>query len=341
MKHSIIVINDKEVIKGEGFGACGVYPGELVFNTSMIGYVEAMTDPSYAGQILVFSYPLIGNYGVGQSWQGSSKIQPKAVIVSELSDVFSHKDGYQSFEDFCKEHNVGGMKGVDVRFLVKRLTQEEIESAVLCVYEDTPEDLVRTVTRSSVEVRNLGGQKRVGIIDYGVKESIISSCTKRNAEVIIFPATVKTTEIISYDVDGIILSNGPGDPESYEYTHKTINELLESGLPLFGICLGHQLVACATGAKAYKLPFGHRGVNHPVFDMRKKKAYITSQNHGYAIDSETLHEDFVPRFKHLNDGSVEGVSHKTKPVFTVQFHPEARPGTQDTSFLFDEFFSFF
>lgn len=337
MKSAILVLDNNVVLRGTGFGALGEYCGELVFNTAMTGYMEALTDPSYSGQILTFSYPLIGNYGATFKWAESKKIHPIGVIVSELSDKPIHRDSKVSLEKILEKQNVGGINGIDTRFLVKIIRDRGTIPAVLSVYNNDRVDLVKSVIDSKSQVINPKGKKTVVIVDYGLKGSIVKELIFRRAKVIVVPASTTAKNIFKFSPDGVILSNGPGDPKTFDYTIKIIKDLLEKNIPIFGICLGHQLLALAAGGDTYKLKFGHRGINQPVQFVKTKKSFLTSQNHGYAVDLNSLTSDWIVSCINLNDQTVEGLAHKHKPFFSVQFHPEGNPGPHDTTFLFDQF----
>ncbi len=334
-----LVLDNNTVFKGEGFGATGCFTGELVFNTAMTGYTEALTDPSYAGQILTFSYPLIGNYGIHKDWNESKKIHPVGIIVSEICKDYSHRNAENSLDDVLTTHGIGGIATVDTRAIIRYIRKNGCTPAVLSVYESKVVDHVKKVSTSSIKTINENGKMKIALVDYGVKESIIKELVKRNFKVIIFPAFSSSVEILGAKPDGIILSNGPGDPTVLDYAIKTVKELVQSNIPLFGICLGHQLLTLAAGGKTYKLKFGHRGLNQPVMNLKTNKAYLTSQNHGYASKIDSLPPEWEILFQNINDGTVEGLIHKNRPIFSVQFHPEANPGPQDTSFLFDQFSS--
>ncbi len=337
MKKAVLVLDDNTVLRGFGFGAVGSYWGELIFNTAMTGYMEALTDPSYTGQILTFSYPLIGNYGATFKWSESNKIHPVGVVVSEMADNPVHRESETSLTKVLEKHGVGGISGVDTRQLVKIVRSKGTIPAVLSVYENHSVDLVKRVTTYHIRIVNPSGKPVIALVDYGIKESIVKALQERGAKVIIFPATSKTNDILSYKPDGIVLSNGPGDPRDFGYAQDAVKALLKTGIPIFGICLGHQLLGLAAGGQVYKLKFGHRGLNQPVIQVDTGKAYITSQNHGYAVDQPSLPNDWKPIFLNLNDNTIEGMQHKKLPIFSVQFHPEANPGPQDTNFLFDQF----
>ncbi len=337
MKKAILVLDNDIVFRGQGIGAYGSFWGELVFNTAMTGYMEALTDPSYAGQILTFAYPLIGNYGANFKWGESKKIHPVGIVVSELSDKPIHRDSKETLEKILKKQNIGGISGIDTRSLVKTVRDRGTIPAVLSVYENHNVDLVKQVTTSTKQIINSKGKQTVALIDYGFKGGIVDELIKRNVKVVIFPASATATEILNFSPDGIVLSNGPGDPKNFGYAQTTVKSLFGKGIPIFGICLGHQILALAAGADTHKLKFGHRGLNHPVLQTGTGKAFMTSQNHGYVVNSNSLPEDWSVLFSNLNDNSIEGLHHKKLPIFSVQFHPEGNPGPKDTNFLFDQF----
>lgn len=337
MKKAILVLQNNLVLRGKGIGAYGSFYGELVFNTGMTGYMEALTDPSYSGQILTFAYPLIGNYGATFEWAESDKIHPSAIVVSEIFNDPEHKDTKISLDNLLVKNGIGGISDIDTRALVKQIRQKGTIPAVISVYENPNINLIDKVTSKKIQIYNPKGKLAVALIDYGIKKGIIQELIKQDLKIIIFPATISAKEIFSYKPKGIVLSNGPGDPMDFPEIHKIIKELIVSNIPILGICLGHQFLAIADGAKTYKLKFGHRGQNHPVIDKETDKAYLTSQNHGYAVDKTTLSKQWEIKFMNLNDGTIEGLIHKTKPIISVQFHPEANPGPYDTNFIFDQF----
>lgn len=337
MKNAILVLDNNIVLRGKGFGALGVYCGELVFNTAMTGYMESLTDPSYAGQILTFTYPLIGNYGSTFKWTESKKIHPIGVVVSELSDNPVHRDSEESLEKMLEKQKIGGISGIDTRYLVKMIRDKGTIPAVLSVYNNDKIDLVKQVTVNKPQIINSKGIKTVAIIDYGLKKSIVEELTQRDIKVVVLPATSSASDVLKFSPDGIVLSNGPDDPKIIDYAIKTVKNLLVKSLPIFGICLGHQLLALAAGGNTYKLKFGHRGINQPVQFVETKKSFLTSQNHGYAVDPNSLSSDWMVSCINLNDQTIEGLVHKHKPFLSVQFHPEGNPGSRDTAFLFDQF----
>ncbi len=312
--------------------------GETVFNTGMTGYVETLTDPSYSGQILTFTFPLIGNYGVelDKVWE-STDIHTAGVVVSEACSDWSHSSSYQSLLEWLRHKQVPIIMGVDTRALTKHLRSAGTMLGVIS--SDAKADFSQRefstphVTVDEPTVYNLQYDKLVVLVDCGMKHNILRSLLDRGVRVIRVPANYDFTK---EDYDGVVYSNGPGDPTEYPRTVEVARRALAKNKPVFGICLGTQIMALAAGAKTYKLRFGHRGHNQPCQDSAKH-CFITSQNHGYAIDDKSLPADWQVSFRNLNDNSVEGIAHKTKPFFSVQFHPEASPGPTDTAWLFDKF----
>jgi len=337
MKKAVLILNNDKVIHGNGIGATGVFTGELVFTTGMNGYMKSLTDPSFTGQILTFAYPLIGNYGANITWGESGKIWPNAVITSEVCIDPVNKESFVDLDTLLKQNKVGGITAVDTRYLVKLVRDQGTIPVILGVYEDDTIDPVKKVSTKKIYSFNSGGKINIALIDCGFKKSIVQDLVSRGCKVTVFPYTTGAEEILKIKPDGIVVSNGPGDPAVLTDLHKTIAKLLVIDIPFLGICLGHQLLALAVGAKTFKLKYGHRGLNQPVQDILTKKAYITSQNHGYAVDMTTLPLDFFVWFNNLNDDTVEGLKSKNKPFMSVQFHPEANPGPKDTTFIFDEF----
>lgn len=320
------------------------FHGEVVFTTGMVGYIETLTDPSYTGQIIVFTYPLIGNYGIPEigDWE-SKKIHASGVVISEACDDWSHHSGKKSLLNWLKEQNVPLITDVDTRSLTKLLREHGVmlgsisnKSKSKIKFIDPNEgNLVESVTTNEKEI--LGkGNKKIIVVDCGMKENIIRSLSKFPIEIQRVPFDYDYTK---EDFDGVFISNGPGDPIKVNKTTRILRKAMKLEKPIFGICLGSQLIALAAGAKAYKLKYGHRGQNQPCIDTKTKHCYVTSQNHGFAIKEETLPDDWYVNFRNLNDNSVEGVSHKKLPFFGVQFHPEASPGPADTSWLFDKFYN--
>ncbi len=314
------------------------YTGEIVFSTGMTGYVESLTDPSYAGQILAFTYPLIGNYGVQTDWGESPKIYASGVIVSEATLHWSHGKATQSLLQWLREQNIPILVDADTRMLTKHLRSRGTMLGTIGNNPRRPTNkkwLIPRVSISAPKLYNEGHDKTVILVDCGAKENIVRSLEQ-------LPVTIKR---VPYNYDytrenyaGVLLSNGPGDPTDYQETIQIAEQAIKNGKPIFGICLGSQLLGLAAGASTYKLPFGHRGHNQPCQDSDSQRSFVTSQNHGYAIDESSLPRTWRVNFRNLNDGSVEGIEHKTKPFFAVQFHPEACPGPTDTKWLFDKFY---
>jgi len=322
---------------------CETIFGEVVFNTSMVGYVEAMTDPSYAGQLLTFTYPLIGNYGVpgANDWE-SSKIQAAAIIVSEAVEFYSHREAERSLLEWCRAENIPVLCGVDTRALAKHISHHGVCPAAISLSDAMPasfpdinqEHLVRQVSITEPKLYGTG-EKLVIAVDCGMKENIMRHLLK-------FPLRVKRVPF-DYDFtnepyDAVFFSNGPGDPAVCVETIALIKKVLHGDKPVFGICLGAQMMGLAIGAKTVKLPFGHRAQNHPCIQEGSDRCFLTSQNHGFSIQEETLSDDWQVIFRNLNDNTVQGIQHKTKPFFSVQFHPEEAPGPVDTQWLFKKFF---
>lgn len=349
-----LVLKDGTVVEGVGFGAEAEVAGEVVFNTAMVGYQESLTDPSYRYQILMPTYPMIGNYAINADDFESDRVQVEGYVVSELCEKPSHYKAKKTLDKFLKEYNVPGLYGVDTRFLTRKIRQYGVLEGLLKWPASDSEkpalikkakklasiseyDLVKQVTCS--EVVKCGGKgKRIVLIDCGEKRSITRNLVKRGLQVIRVPAMMSADEILMLKPKGIVVSNGPGDPEKSDYVIKTVSELAERGMPIFGICLGIQVIAHAFGGKTFKLKFGHRGMNQPVKDLKTGKVYITSQNHGYAVDPKSI-EGTGLEVSHinLNDNTVEGVKHKRLPILGVQYHPEASGGPWDNYYLFEEY----
>ena len=349
-KTAALILEDGTTFHGFSFGASTSVSGEVVFNTSMMGYPESLTDPSYSGQILVLTFPLIGNYGVpGDQMQDgllrffeSDRIHIKALVVSDYSFEYSHWNAVKSLAQWLKENDIPGIFGVDTRQITKIIREKGVMLGKVAV-EGTPvperfedpnkENLVAKV--SCREVTTYGnGIRRIVLVDCGCKYNIIRSLLVRDATVIRVPWDYDFTTI---DYDGVMLSNGPGDPQMCGATIANIKKAIRIGKPIFGICLGNQLLSIAAGASTFKLKYGHRSHNQPALMVGTDKAVITSQNHGFAVDTAKLDEGWEPYFINLNDGTSEGIRHRTAPFFSVQFHPEATSGPVDTSFLFDYF----
>lgn len=345
-----LILEDGSVYEGENVGACREAVSEIVFNTSMTGYLEVMTDPSYAGQAVVMTYPLIGNYGICHEDMESYRTWIDGLIVRELSEVASNFRNEDSIQNFLIKNNIPCICGIDTRDLTKRLREHGTMNGFITVDSSfVVEKILKRIKEYSVkgvvkrtstkEAYILPGKgKRVVLIDFGAKKNIARQLQKRGCEVIVVPCDTKAKEILKLKPDGIMLSNGPGDPKENADIIEEIKKLYDTDIPIFAICLGHQLMALATGANTYKLRYGHRGGNHPVKDLETGRTYISSQNHGYAVDESTLDKNIcVPAFVNVNDGTNEGLRYINKKIFTVQYHPEACPGPRDSSYLFDKF----
>lgn len=346
---AFLILENGVTWEGTSIGSKRESISEIVFNTSMTGYLEALTDPSYAGQAVVMTYPLIGNYGVTPDME-SAKGWPNGYIVREISRLPSNFRCKGSLNDFLIQYDIPGIAGIDTRALTKLLRQKGTMNGMIttnadyCLKEILPKlqayrtgNVVTQVTcRESYTLKGTG--KRVALFDLGAKGNIAKSLQKRGCEVTVYPAHTKAEEILAQAFDGILLSNGPGDPKACVSIIQEIQKLYVSGIPIFAICLGHQLMALAAGADTYKMKYGHRGANHPVKDLLTGRVYISSQNHGYAVDTDSISPDIAkPSFVNVNDGTNEGLFYTDKPVFTVQFHPEACPGPNDSAYLFDRF----
>lgn len=379
---AFLILEDGTVFEGTHFGASKEIISEIVFNTSMAGYLEVLTDPSYAGQAVCMTYPLIGNYGICKEDMESQKAWPDGLIVRELSRMPSNFRCDCTIQEFLEEQQIPGIAGIDTRALTKRLRESGTMNGCITtneqyVYEEMIERLKAYRTGKVVEkvtcehkyiiegsqtlkengpisgsagytgqkemkptlVRALNGVgKKVALLDLGAKDNIANSLKQRGCQVTVYPAFSTAEEMIGDQPDGIMLSNGPGDPKECQSIIAEIHKLYQTDIPIFAICLGHQLMALATGADTYKLKYGHRGGNHPVKDLQTNKVYISSQNHGYVVDTKKLDAAIAtPAFVNVNDETNEGLSYTGKNIFTVQFHPEACPGPQDSGYLFDRF----
>jgi len=343
-----LILEDGTIFSGYSFGHKGSVSGEVVFNTAMTGYPESLTDPSYKGQILTLTYPLVGNYGVpGQSIENkllkyfeSDKVHISALIISDYSFKYNHWNAAQSLDEWLIKNRVPGIYGIDTRALTK-ITREKgaLLGKVIINGQDCDQidpntiNLVADVSTREKKIYG-NGKHKILMVDCGVKNNIIRYFLQKDSTVIRVPWDYNFHD---EDYDGLFISNGPGNPEMCDATIKNLKHALQADKPIFGICLGHQLLALASGGNTYKLKYGHRGHNQPVLLSDTKKAYITSQNHGYAVDEKSLSDNWEPWFININDGTNEGIRHKSKPFFTVQFHPEASSGPTDTDYLFDEF----
>jgi carbamoyl-phosphate synthase small subunit len=345
MKKRYLVLSDGSVYEGEAFGADVQNIGELVFTTGMCGYIETLTDPSYYGQIVLQTFPLIGNYGIIPSdFEGQCCV--KGYVVREYCTHPSNFRCEKTLDDYLKEQNIPGICSVDTRAITKKLREEGVMNAYIC--DSVPDDLTNiknyiikdAVESVSCKVRHVNPAETdrkysVALIDYGAKKNIIRELQNHGCDVTVFPCTVKAEELLTGEFDGVMLSNGPGDPADNVYQIEQIAKIFGK-IPMFGICLGHQLTALSQNGKTVKLKYGHRGVNQPVKDVTDSRVYITSQNHGYAVVPGSV-KNGTERFLNANDNTVEGMDYPGTNVFTVQFHPEACSGPHDTEFLFDRF----
>lgn len=385
---AFLILEDGTVFEGTHIGAHKEIISEIVFNTSMAGYLEVLTDPSYAGQAVCMTYPLIGNYGICKEDMESRRAWPDGFIVRELSRIASNFRKDVTIQEFLEKQGIPGIAGIDTRSLTKILREKGTMNGMITTDQDfhlneilpklkeyttgkvvekvtCPEKYMVKGSRSLEENGPISGQakfiyrdyaegkremrpsitrelnglgKKVALLDLGAKDNIAHSLVQRGCDVMVYPALTSAQEIIADKPDGIMLSNGPGDPKECESIIAEIRKLYETDIPIFAICLGHQLMALATGADTYKMKYGHRGGNHPVKDLETGRVYISSQNHGYVVDMDKLDPRIaVPAFINVNDGTNEGLSYTGKNIFTVQYHPEACPGPQDSSYLFDRF----
>jgi len=385
---AFLILEDKTVYEGRAIGADRTVISEIVFNTSMAGYPEVLTDPSYAGQAVCMTYPLIGNYGICTDDLESTKPWPDGLIVREISRTYSNFRADMPLDDFLKKYDVPGIAGIDTRDLTKRLREKgtmngmitrdenvDIDEVVARLKEYTPKGVVmKTTTKEIYEVKGatdlsdngpLGGAAvfdkaafeagkkekapaivkelngahlKVAIMDFGAKRNIGKSLAARGCSVTVYPADTPADKVLADKPDGIMLSNGPGDPKECVQIIEEVKKMVQSGVPIFAICLGHQIMALAHGFDTYKLKYGHRGGNHPVKDLKTGRVYISSQNHGYVVDVDTIDPAVAaPAFINVNDKTNEGLEYLKENIFTVQFHPEACPGPQDSSYLFDRF----
>lgn len=354
MEKAYLLLEDGTKLEGKPFGADIESAGEVVFNTGMMGYPESFTDPSYRGQILTLTYPLIGNYGVPgdckdehnlKKYFESNSVHIKGLIVSEYCKKPSHWRSKKSLDSWLKKNNVPALADIDTRALTQKLRESgtmlgkivKDPKSKLDFYDPDKDNLVAQVSVKK-PVTYKAGPKKVVLVDCGAKNNIIRSLLARNITVIKVPWNYDFFKE-GLKVDGVFLSNGPGDPMMIKETHEIVKKCLDSDLPVFGICLGNQIMAIAAGAKTYKLKYGHRAQNQPCMDTETGRCYITSQNHGFAVSKKSLPKEFKPWFVNINDKTIEGIKHRTKPIMAVQFHPESMPGPTDTSYLFDEFAS--
>lgn len=349
---AILALEDGTIFEGSSFGAAGERDGEVVFNTSMTGYQEILTDPSYKGQIVTMTCPLIGNYGTNRTDVESAKPFVEGFVVTEASIIASNWRSEQTLSGYLRDNGIIGIEGIDTRRLTRHIRLAGAMKAVLSTEDLDGEslvakakaspgllgtDLVKEVVTNKAFERNRKGKYKVVVIDCGVKYNILRNLERLNCHVLVAPAATDAEEILKEKPDGIMLSNGPGDPAAVGYVVDTVRKLL-GRLPVFGICLGHQMLGLAMGGTTYKLKFGHHGGNHPVMDMKTGKVHITVQNHGFCVDIDSLpKQDVEITHINLNDRTLEGFRHRKLPVFSVQFHPEAAPGPHDANYLFEEF----
>lgn len=349
---AILALEDGKIFRGLSFGASGERFGEVVFNTSMTGYQEILTDPSYKGQIVAMTYPLIGNYGINKEDIESFKPFAEGLVIKEYSKIASSWRSQKSLADYLKQNDILGIEGVDTRSLTLHIRQAGAMKAVLSTADLDEkglvkkaresvglvgQDLVKHVTSKKSYEWNKQGKYKVVVIDCGVKYNILRELSQNYCSAIVVPAKTTVKEILDFEPDGLLLSNGPGDPSALPYVVETAQGLI-GRLPIFGICLGHQMLGQAFGGKTYKLKFGHHGANHPVKDLKTGKVSITAQNHGFSVDIDSLNKkEIALTHLNLNDSTLEGLRHKKLPIFSVQFHPEASPGPHDAKYLFVKF----
>ncbi|NCC81075.1 MAG: carbamoyl-phosphate synthase small subunit [Clostridia bacterium] len=341
----VLILEDGTCFPGKVFGYMGKNQGEVVFNTGMTGYQEVLTDPSYYGQIVIMTYPLIGNYGINIDDKESLKSHVRGFVVREKSMFYENYRASESLEEFLASHKIVGLEGVDTRALTRHLRNKGTMRGIITTaydmgktdFEEFSRNQVQMVTTDKILKYPNPGGKKLAVLDLGLKQSILKGLLSKNFAVDVYPAWTTIEELEKANPDGIFLSNGPGDPKDAKNAIEIVKYFLGKK-PICGICLGHQIISLALGADTYKMKFGHRGLNQPVKDLRSNRVFITSQNHGYAVKEESLGSDLYVSHRNLNDNTVEGVSHKTLPVLSVQYHPEAAPGPADSMYLFDDFY---
>lgn len=365
MRKAYLALEDGLVFEGEGFGAEGEIYGEVVFNTSLTGYQEILTDPSYKGQIVTMTYPHIGNYGINEEDEESMHPWVEGFVIKELSPVVSNYRSQMSLDEYLKKYKKIGIEGIDTRKLVKHLRDHGAKKGIISTIDSDPKSLVKKAQNSASivgvdlvkevtcqkpytftealpkdfewgEVNAKGKPHKIVALDCGIKKNILRKLNQHGFEVTVMPAFSKAEEILAQKPEGVFLSNGPGDPEAVTYVIENVKKLVGK-VPIFGICLGHQMLGLALGGTTSKLKFGHRGGNHPVMDLKTGKIEITSQNHGFAVDPKSLPQDVEVTHTNLNDQCCEGLAHKKYPIFSVQYHPENSPGPHDSDYLFARF----
>lgn len=353
MKQARLVLEDGTIFCGKSFGADGEVEGEVVFNTGMTGYQEILTDPSYSGQIITMTYPLIGNYGINLEDNESQHPFARGFVVKEWCEIPSNWRSQENIDDFMKRHHVMGICEVDTRALTKRLRTKGTMRGLISTSDASDEELIKKAqsihplsgqqfvkTASTDHIYTEGdGNKHVVLMDFGAKGNIVKCLVESGCKVTIVPCDTPAEKIFELQPDGIMLSNGPGDPKDVLYAVETVKKIIAAKIPMFGICLGHQITGLAFGGDTYKLKFGHRGGNHPVKNLLTGEVTITSQNHGFAVRSDSFgDENIIISHVNVNDGTVEGIKHRDLPIFSVQYHPEAAPGPLDSRSLFQEFY---
>jgi len=352
---AFLLLQDGTFLQGKAFGKTGTATGEICFNTGMTGYQEVFTDPSYYGQVLIMNNVHIGNYGVNKVDQESKSVKIRALIGRNLEEKYSRYQATDSLDDYLKRNNIVAIEGIDTRSLVAHIRNRGAMNCIISSEISDKDALQKELdkvpdmdglelasvvsTKEIYEVGNAKAPLKIAVVDYGVKQNILTSLAERGAFIKVFPAKTNVEEIKAFNPDGYFISNGPGDPAAMPYAVDTVKELLKEDKPLFGICLGHQLLALANDIPTFKMHHGHRGLNHPVKNLIKNHCEITTQNHGFGVNPEAVRNNSNIEITHvnLNDESIEGIRMKNKPAFSVQYHPESTPGPHDSRYLFDEF----